>query len=146
MKVEIFSKVENGKLTRNRPLLSKAVQSLEGKNITITVERTKKKRTNQQNRFYWGVMIPLIRQGLNDLGHFYNNNQAHEIVKQHVADTAPDVIIEELTLNGLTSRRIMSTSELTTSGFMDFQEVAGQFAADYLSIVVPEPNQQLTIE
>ena len=145
MKIEIYSQVLDGNLTRNRPLLSKAIRSLEGKAVTITIERTKKKRSNPQNRFYWGVVVPLIRQGLNDLGHYYTNDQAHEFIKQYVADNAPDVIIEELTLNGLTSRRIKSTSELTTSQFMDYMEVVGQFAADYLNIEIPAPSEQLTI-
>ena len=145
MKLEIYSAVENGNLTRNRPLLTNAIKSLEGKNVTITIERTKKKRSNPQNSFYYGVVVPLIRQGLNDLGHFYTNNQAHEIIKQYVADTAPDVIVEELNLNGLTSRRVKSTSELTTSEFMDYVEVSSQFAADYLNIVIPTPGEQIKI-
>jgi hypothetical protein len=146
MKVEIFSTVEAGNLKRNRPLIKKAIASFEGKPVTITIERTKKKRTNRQNRFYCGVVVPLIRQGLNDLGHFYTNQQAHELVKQHIADNYPDVIIEEVILNGLATRRIRSTSEFSTSEFMDYSEVVAQFAADYLSIEIPEPNEQMTIE
>jgi len=145
MKVEIFSTVHDGNLKRNRPLIKKAISSFEGKNVTITIERTKKKRTNPQNRFYWGVVVPLIRQGLNDLGHYFTDSQAHEFIKQHVADNYPEVIIEEINLNGLVSRRIRSTSELTTSQFMDFNEVINQFAADYLNIVIPSPNEQITI-
>jgi hypothetical protein len=146
MKIEIVTEVVNGSLKRNRPLIQSALKSFEGKKITITLEKLKKKRTTPQNSFYWGVVVPLIRQGLNEIGHYYTNQQAHELLKQHIADNYPEVITEELTLNGKTTRRIKSTSELTTSEFMDYSEVVAQFAADYLGVTIPEPNQQLKIE
>ena len=147
MKLEIYTQVTNGNLTRNRPLLTKAIESLEGKNVTITIEKTKKKRSNNQNAFYWGVVVPLIRQGLNDLGHFYTNNQAHEIAKAHVSEFYPDVIVEEqfIPATKQTIKRIKSTSELTTSEFMDYAHVVGEFATDFLNITIPEPGEQMQL-
>jgi hypothetical protein len=57
MRIEIESKVLNGKLETNRELLSDVINSLEGKDIIITIEKKKrKKRSNPQNSFYWGIV------------------------------------------------------------------------------------------
>jgi aromatic ring-opening dioxygenase LigB subunit len=66
MKIEIESKVVNHKLEKNRELLSEVIKNLEGKDIIITIEKKRKKRSNPQNAYYFGVVIPLMKQG------FYN--------------------------------------------------------------------------
>jgi len=63
VKHQIISNVENGILKRNRTLLKQTIESFEGKTIVITIDRAKKTRSNNQNRFYWGVVIPIIQQG-----------------------------------------------------------------------------------
>jgi len=41
--------------------------------------------------------------------------------------------------------RTKSTSELSTSEFNDFIAQVQQFAAEWLSVEVPDPNEQLVI-
>ena len=66
MKYEIRSNVENGILKRNRNLLIDAIKSFEGQNVIVTIEKAKKKRSNPQNSFYWGVCLPIIQYGFKD--------------------------------------------------------------------------------
>jgi len=64
MKYEIRSNVENGILKRNRNLLIDAIKSFEGQNVIVTIEKAKKKRSNPQNAYYWGVLIGLTIEGI----------------------------------------------------------------------------------
>ena len=78
MKYEIRSNVVNGNLKRNRNLIIDAIQSFEGKEIIVTFERAKKKRSNPQNSFYWGCCIPLIQSGLKEAtGEFRTAENIH---------------------------------------------------------------------
>ena len=65
-KVEIYTHVENGKVNRNRRTIEKCIAAHEGKDITITIQRTRKRRSNNQNAYYWGVIVPLIEEVLNN--------------------------------------------------------------------------------
>ena len=81
-KITIPSNVKNGKLVQNRNLIQKAITSFEDTNINITIERRSKKRSVQQNAFYWGVWIPIIQQSMNDTwGEFYPPNEVHNVLK-----------------------------------------------------------------
>ena len=47
--------------------------------------------------------------------------------------------------NGEIIRVPKSTTELTTTGFMEYHQKLKQLALDYFNSVLPEPNSQLTI-
>ena len=81
MKYEIRSIVENGILKRNRNLLIDAINQFEGKQVIVTIEKAKKKRSNPQNSFWHGVVIPIMQQALKDTGHLMTNEQTHELLK-----------------------------------------------------------------
>ena len=68
MKYEIRSTVENGILKRNRNLLIDAINSFEGQQVVVTIEKAKKKRSNPQNCFYWGCVIPIMQSALKEVG------------------------------------------------------------------------------
>jgi hypothetical protein len=34
----------------------------------LTIQKKKRKRSNEVNRYWWGVIIPVIQRGLYDLG------------------------------------------------------------------------------
>jgi len=146
-RLEIFSKVVDGKLRRNRKTLTDAIQAFEGKEVLITIERKRSKRSNEQNRYYWGLVIPLIQDRLNELGHRYTKDQTHENLKMWMADYAPDVMLTEITLpdTGQTLTSVKSTTELTTSGFMEYKAAIQQWAVEMLGLDIPDPEEQLSV-
>jgi len=66
LQVKVDSQVVNGRLSRNRQSLKTAIEQFEGKNVTITIEKTRSKRSNDQNRYYWSGVVPIVHQGLKD--------------------------------------------------------------------------------
>ena len=38
------------------------LHTLEGRRVTVTVEKEKRKRSNPLNRYYWGVVLQLIAE------------------------------------------------------------------------------------
>ena len=141
MKYEIRSNVVNGNLKRNRNLIIDAIQSFEGKEIIVTFERAKKKRSNPQNAFWHGVVIPIMQQALKDAGHLMTNEQTHDLLKLRFLKET--ILANE---NGEYIERIKSTTELTTTQFMELIQEVQRFAVEYFNVIVPDPNENITLD
>jgi hypothetical protein len=142
MNYEIRSEVKNGTLTRNTNLIKDAIQTFEGKQIVIKIEKAKKKRSTQQNRFYYGVIIPIVQNCLKEAGHIMTNESTHDLIKLKFLKEA--LFVNEET--GEVIERIKSTTELSTSQFMDLLAEINNFTFEYFGVSLPSPNDDLTLK
>jgi len=142
MNYEIRSEVKNGTLTRNTNLIKDAIQTFEGKQIVIKIEKAKKKRSTQQNRFYYGVIIPIVQNCLKDAGHILTSESTHDLIKLKFLKE-PLFVNEE---TGEVIERIKSTTELSTSQFMDLLAEINNFTFEYFGVSLPSPNDDLTLK
>lgn len=142
MNFEIISEVKNGSLTRNRNLIKDAIATFEGKQIVIKIEKFKKKRSTQQNRFYYGIVIPIVQNCLKEAGHIMTNESTHDLIKlKFLKET---LFVNETT--GELIERIKSTTELSTSQFMDLLAEINNFTFEYFGVSLPSPNDDLTLK
>ena len=142
MNYEIISEVKNGTLTRNVNLIKDAIQTFEGKQVVIKIEKFKKKRSTQQNRFYYGVIIPIVQNCLKEAGHIMTNESTHDLIKlKFLKET---LFVNETT--GEVIERIKSTTELSTSQFMDLLAEINNFTFEYFGVSLPSPNDDLTLK
>jgi len=119
-------KVKKGKFKPNDPtafILEFA--KLEGREVEVTVQKKRKHRSGQQNKYYHGVVVALIAE---ELG--YTPQEAHNALK-----------VEFLTNNDGKLPRVGSTAELTTVEFLDFIAKVQQFASEELGIFIPDPTE-----
>ena len=146
-KIKIISKVENGKLLSNRKMLVAAIQNYEGQKVEITIEKARNKRTNPQNRWYWGVAVEMVSMRLLELGSPMNKEDLHTLIKLAVGKIEPSLIYHEIVIEstGEIITQLKSTSELTTTDFMAFKQHIQQWAVDTLDIQIPDPNEQQEI-
>lgn len=142
MNYEIISEVKNGSLTRNRNLIKDAIATFEGKQIVIKIEKAKKKRSTQQNRFYYGVIIPIVQNCLKDAGHIMTSESTHDLIKLKFLKEA--LFVNEET--GEVIERIKSTTELSTSQFMDLLAEINNFTFEYFGVSLPSPTDDLTLK
>ncbi len=141
MKIQIRSNVINGNLKRNRNQILETIKSFEGKELLITFEQPKKKRSNNQNSYYWGIVIVLIKSALKDTGNNLNTNDVHDLLRlKFLKET---ISIKEET--GEIIERVKSTTELTTSQFMEYIAEIQQFAAEYFDVIIPDPNTEIIL-
>ena len=141
MKTEITIKVgDNGKVEQGRRTLIKALQQFAGLKVVLTLEKFKRKRTTPQNAYLHGVVFPLVQQRLLDLGW----KEAVDI--GWVKDLMKYQFLKVETANEKTGEVITSiraTSSLTTSEMMEFIADIQQWAAEFLDIYIPDPNEQI---
>src|SRR4051812_11932262 len=73
-----FGQVKEGKLLLDKgEQFRQYLHTLDGKRIELKVEKLKHPRSNNQNRYYWGVVVHEIAQ---HTGH--DPEQIHEFLKQ----------------------------------------------------------------
>lgn len=99
----------------------------------------RKKRSLNQNSFYWAVVIPIVKDALRDAGFddVKSTEDVHTILKS--------TFLKKQIPNHKTGEClevIRSTTELTTKEFKDFIDEVGKWCAEYLSVYLPAPGQQ----
>jgi len=141
MKTEILADVRaDGTLsTAKRMEAHRAFLAFAGKRIRITVERLYNKRSNAQNRYFHGVCLPIIQQGLLDIG--YNEARDMAWVKDFVK--ANLLTVEVADSEGVVRKAIRQTSGLSKSEFMDFIADLQQWGSQELGVYIPDPNEQV---
>lgn len=99
------------------------------------------KRSNPQNRYYWGLVIPMIKTGIKDMGTDLTSEETHEFLKAKF--NSSELINEE---TGQCEMIPRSTTILTKLAFSEYVENIQQFASEFLNIVIPDPGEQMTID
>jgi hypothetical protein len=117
-----------------------------GKDIEVIFRRPRKQRSNEQNRYYWGAVIPAILQGFRDLGNDVQpgNPEDAEVIHQYLkARFLPPREVADAA--GEAHRLPGSTAGLSTAQFMDYIAAVQQFAAEYLNVNIPDPGEQIML-
>ena len=130
--LELHTQVNKvGKLPeRANERIRQTLYNLIGKRIVITIEKEKKFRSNQQNRWLWGIAY----KALSDLTG-YKSDEIHEFCKQKFLQPKEIMIGED-------KHDICSTRKLTTTEFMGYKADIQQWAAETLDLVIPDPNSK----
>lgn len=119
-------------------------QSFAGKTVEVIIRLTRRLRSNEQNRYYWGVVVRMVLQALYDLGNHElkpgqpdSANVVHEFLKQKFLPPvlAHDAFGQELRLPG-------STKNQSTVEMMSYISEIQTWAAEYLNIVIPDPEEE----
>jgi hypothetical protein len=101
---------------------------LEGKRIELTLHKERNSRSNQQNKFYWGIVIEILGE------HFgYTPEEMHEELKRKF-NPVHSKIDPEASFGG-------STTKLSTVEFIDYIDRITRWAASEYQIYIPDPNE-----
>lgn len=104
----------------------------------LTVRRLYANRSQQQNKFYWAVVVELLSEHTG-----YTADETHEILKMQfipkrlaLADDNGDVK-GEFVIGG-------STRKMSTSDFGKYIESIREWAAAELGVIIPDPDGYVT--
>ena len=141
MKLQILTTVQNGNLKRNRNLVIDAIRSFEGKGLLLTFEKPTKKRSNNQNSYYWGVLIPITQEAIrNEWGEVYSADMCHELLK------AKFLYYEKVNeQTGEIIRLPKSTTENTTTTQEEYHSKIREFLREWFNVTAPLPNEELRL-
>jgi hypothetical protein len=115
--------------------LGETVSRLPGKRFIITLKEQKRKRSLNQNAYYWGVVIAAITQMFRDAGNYVDGEDVHEFLKLRVCKLSRLIV----TPDGEVHKSLGSTTKLSTMEFEVYLERIRAWAAEY-GCVIPLPN------
>jgi hypothetical protein len=141
MKIQITSNVINGNLKRNRSQILETIKSFEGKEVLITFEKPKNRRSNNQNSYYWGIIVPITKQAIKtEWGEIWSSQKVHDFYKMQFNTIE---IINEKT--GEVINIPKSTTENTTIDQEEYHFQIREFLKEWFNIECPLPNEDLTL-
>jgi hypothetical protein len=139
--IEIITEVNNGNFKRNRNEILKAIKQFEGKTIMLKLSILSKKRSLEQNSYYWGVIIPITKNAISESwGEVWNTEKTHEFLKSKF------LFYEKI--NTETSEIIRvpkSTTENTTTEQENYYSQIREFLKEWFNVDCPLPNENLTL-
>lgn len=129
--ITLTTSVTDGKIN-DLELFNEYLKYFEGKRVDISFEKHRDRRTNQQNRYLFGVVYPLIKSYSDSYGHEFTIDDWHEyyIAKKYFG-------VKEI--NGeLIPKR---SHEATTQ---EFNEAKDRIQRDWAEkgLVIPDPQQK----
>jgi hypothetical protein len=138
VKLSYITKIQDGKIPdRTRKKIAEELSSLEGKRVEITVQRLSRKRSVQQNRYYWGVLVERVREAFKETGTLHDPETIHEFLKSQ-SMTLQNVMVNPET--GETRLFTSSSTTLTPIEFEEYMDECRMLAAEWFGISIPEPE------
>lgn len=137
---------EEGKLefTGSRVWVASRIRELpRGQEVTVEIKKYFKKRSKNQNKYYWGVVVSLVYEGLRGAGYgdeILDEEDAHDFIK---TTFFKKVLYHELHDN---LEIVKSTTKFSTAEFEERLENVRRWAKEFLNIRIPLPNEQLEME
>lgn len=129
--------IESGRIV-NRDEIGKLFTSLQDGTYMVRLQ-LRKRRSLPQNAYYWGVVCEMVKDGLRDAGFnaIRTADDAHEVTKS--------LFLKKEVVNEDTGELLAvigrSTTTLSTLEFSEYIDQIIQWAAEYLCISIPYPNE-----
>ena len=105
------------------------IKTLEGKEIFLTVSQWKNTRSNNQNNYYWGVVVKLLSETTG-----YTLQEMHEALKL-------EFLVRPAVVKGVELPTMKSTALMNTLEFEDYCKEIREWASADLNCFIPLPNE-----
>lgn len=119
--------------------LGAAVAGLEDKTLVLSLKEQKRKRSLNQNAYYWGVVVEAVTQMFREHGNYVDAEEVHEFLKLRVGKLSRVIV----TPDGEIVKSLGSTAKLSKLEFEAYLERVRAWAAEF-GCVIPLPNEQVS--
>lgn len=120
--------VQDGRLhIDHRKQFDAYLKRFEGHEVELEVRKRRSKRSDRQNRYWWGVVVATLAQHCG-----YSPDEMHEALKHKF-------LSQDDLQRGLV--RIGSTAKLDTAAFAELVDRVVLWAAEDLGVIIPLPEQ-----
>ena len=132
MKIKHYANIDDkGKLILSNPdSFKQELKKLSNKRVYVIVDEEKPTRSNNQNRYYWSVIVQTLA---NEIG--YTPDEMHEVLKARFSPKD----IKQLGVEQVVVPK--STTKQKTDEFEIYLENIRRFASLELQIKLPLPNE-----
>jgi len=141
-KITIPIWIKNGQFSSNLPIVKNILEAHNGSLLQITFHKKRNKRSNNQNAYYWTVIVSIFQNCIKEeWQEIWSTTKVHELLKTNC--NYEELINEE---TGQVVRRTKSTTENTTTDQENFHTNCRTLALDYFSTEIPMPNEKIELK
>jgi hypothetical protein len=140
-KLELTCNVRNGRLPpEDSRTIREALARMEGRRVVVTIRKFVRKRSNPQNAYLWGVVVPVCHEIMVDAGNDVTPEDTFRYLKEFVGGSIFAQLI--CTPDGKRRTIIRSSTTLDTQEMENFLERCRVWAAEN-GRVIPLPNENI---
>lgn len=134
MQIKHYGHIDiNGKLILSNPeSFKQELINLKERNVFVVVGDEKPTRSNNQNRYYWSVVLGLLSEHTG-----YTPDEMHEVLLQKFS------VKKEVKVGDETHFIKSRSHKMKTDEFEDYLNMVRNFAQQDLGVTIPLPNQLL---
>jgi len=141
-KVQLPVKIVNGKFASNLNIISDILKAYNGHTIDVEFKKRINKRSNDQNSYYWAVIVPIFQNCFKEeWGEIWSLKEVHEFLKNNCNYLE---LVNENT--GEIVRKTKSTTENTTIEQEEFHTKCRNLCYDFFNTEIPLPDKKLKLE
>lgn len=137
---------EDGTIHLPKKMRAEIAGAFKGARIEVIVKKAYKQRSSEQNRYYWGVLIPFVLRMFIEAGaHYQEDNREHiELVEELMRrkfglwESIPNP-------NGEEEKVLVRLSKYSTVQQEELNAEIRLWALEFFNYRIPLPNEQLTI-
>lgn len=136
--LKFYATIENGDLNFLSPdWVSEKMNELKDGQYTVEIQKYSGKRSSNQNRYFHGIVVPMVLDGLRNAGFddVKDNEDAKAVIKILF-------LKQEITNGTETFTVTRDTHNLSAVEMMTFIDDVVKWASEYLGIFIPAPNSQ----
>lgn len=138
-KIELIGDIKDGKLhIINERRFKEDLRQFKDCQVEIIIKK-RGRRSSQQNRYYWGIVVKEIQLRLEELGTEVEMEDVHSYLKQKF--NAERIVTPEAELIEIGK----TTTELNKEEFGIYIDKVVEWASSVLEIYIPPPNTQTQI-
>jgi hypothetical protein len=139
--LELSCLVTNGRIPLEvSQAVAAALRRMDGKRVIISLRKHVNRRSDRQNRAYWGIIVPRVLEMFTDAGNDTTKEEIHEYLKEHVGGPMfARVLIDP---DGERRPVVRSSTTLTTVEWEDFMEKIRAWAAER-GLILPMPKEDV---
>ena len=128
MNFDFVANLKSGRLTeRFIKNMERYLLTLPDGPVQIIIKKYRRKRTDPQNKYYFGVVVPILMEYTG-----YTKDEMHEALKWKFL---------KIEKPGMPPT-VGSTKKLNTKEFEEYLENIKRWAAVDLSLYIPDPNEE----
>ena len=140
--IEFVAQVLNGRLPREiERQIDGCIGRCNGKWVKVSLEERKRRRSPNQNAYYWGVVVQHVLDMFLAAGNQVDADQVHDYLRAHVGKLTAPVVDP----NGEMRNVLRSSTSLNTMEFEAYLEAIRAWAAGF-GFQIPLPNENFTYE
>jgi hypothetical protein len=109
--------------------------------LSIEIKEHKNKRSLNQNAYYWGVVVPAVRDLFIGNGDMLDAEEVHDFLKRNVGKLTRVIRAPDNTYQVITA----SSAKITSAEFENYLEQCRAWAAGW-GVIIPLPNEGVLYE